>query len=192
MIPTYTKYSLLNLKHSYIDEPLVDIALYSNNQILVEMKYDLAHLPGATNRAFVRQSVAERLMLAASFLPEGYRLKVWDAWRSLTTQQHLYKTTYDVIKANNQDVNEDEILKIASQYISIPNPETYLHGTGGAVDVTIVGPNGKELNMGTEFDDFSEKSHTDYYNDGCSIMLQNRSLLYDVMTRAGFTNYPVQ
>ena len=50
---------------------------------------------------------------------------------------------------------------------------------------------GEELEMGTLFDEFNEKTETDYFehNDGETIR-NNRRLLYNIMVSAGFTNLP--
>jgi len=52
--------------------------------------------------------------------------------------------------------------------------------------------------MGTIFDDFSDRAATNYFegmvtekthDNGTSIPLHNRRLLYSIMTSVGFTNY---
>ena len=81
-----------------------------------------------------------------------------------------------------------------------------IHNTGGAVDLTIIGPDGEPLDMGTSFDAFSEATWTDYFEPGFSrnetmegnangpgatnTVISNRRMLYNVMTAAGFTNLP--
>ena len=90
---------------------------------------------------------------------------------------------------------EEEKKKIISTYISFPNYDRALppvHTTGGAVDVTLVDKNGVELDMGTHFDEFSEKAHTDYFEKNCEnpIVRENRRILYNAMIGAGFTNLP--
>ena len=67
------------------------------------------------------------------------------------------------------------------------------HTTGGAVDLTLIDEHRNELDMGTGFDDFSEKAETDYFEksefDG-SIVQKNRRILKKAMESAGFTNLP--
>ena len=66
-----------------------------------------------------------------------------------------------------------------------------VHTTGGAVDVTILDSNGNELEMGSGFDEFSDRTYTAYYeNSKDERIRKNRRLLYGVMTKAGFSNLP--
>ncbi|MCX7610742.1 MAG: hypothetical protein N2043_04025, partial [Ignavibacterium sp.] len=59
------------------------------------------------------------------------------------------------------------------------------HNRGCAVDVTLVDSLGNELDMGTPYDDFTEKSHIDYFDFPAKV-LENRKLLKDVMMKFGF------
>ena len=71
-----------------------------------------------------------------------------------------------------------------------------VHSTGGAVDLTIVGPDGEVLEMGTGFDEFNSATWTYAFepDSGTGLVNEtardNRRLLYNVMTEVGFTNLP--
>ena len=84
--------------------------------------------------------------------------------------------------------------KFISKFVSIPvfdKMRAPVHTTGGAVDLTLIDTNGKPLNMGTDFDDFSEKANTDYYERHFNQEItKNRRLLYNAMINEGFTNIP--
>ena len=95
-----------------------------------------------------------------------------------------------------------------------------VHTTGGAVDLTIIDMDTcQELNMGTSFDFFGEKAASDYFErqdvflkdrfckDRCHKNVSckergrnlldekarsNRRMLYNVMTKAGFSNLPTE
>ena len=63
-------------------------------------------------------------------------------------------------------MSESKIDKLVKVFVSEPIRNidiAPLHCTGGAIDLTITHENGTELNMGTEFDDFSENAHTNHY-----------------------------
>ena len=86
-------------------------------------------------------------------------------------------------------------LQIISRYVSYPENNVLLppvHTTGGAVDLTLIDSDGNELDMGTEFDSFSEAASTAYYEQvGTDTKIRdNRRMLYNAMTGAGFTNLP--
>lgn len=69
------------------------------------------------------------------------------------------------------------------------------HNSGGAVDVTL-SFEGKDLDMGTDFDAMVPESRTDYfmgYTSSSGRLLEvkkNRDMLKSIMLDAGFTNYP--
>jgi D-alanyl-D-alanine dipeptidase len=67
-----------------------------------------------------------------------------------------------------------------------------IHSFGMAVDVTLADANGRELDMGTAFDDLSERSHPALESEHLargeltSLQLANRALLRGAMTAAGW------
>ncbi len=67
-----------------------------------------------------------------------------------------------------------------------------IHSYGMAVDVTLVNAQGNELDMGTPFDDMTERSHpaleAQHLQTGAlsALQISNRKLLRDAMTAAGF------
>jgi D-alanyl-D-alanine dipeptidase len=63
------------------------------------------------------------------------------------------------------------------------------HSRGSTVDVTLVGDAALPLDMGTPFDLFDARSHTDSAEVG-AVQRRNRSLLREVMERHGFENLP--
>ena len=89
--------------------------------------------------------------------------------------------------------NQDEVIK---NYVSLPNENEELpplHATGGAIDLTIVDvKTKKELDMGIGFDAFSDLTNTDAFEkEGMDETIrENRRILYNAMTKAGFTNLP--
>lgn len=66
-----------------------------------------------------------------------------------------------------------------------------VHTTGGAVDLTILDNYGRELDMGSFFDEFTDRTYTAYYENEKNVLVKNnRRLLYNIMTTVGFTNLP--
>lgn len=190
MIPTYRSLKTTKLTEAFVDEAFVDIASYSNGLILVDMQYFKHKCKGAINVAYVRKSVADMLIKAAHTLPDGMHIKVWDAWRSIETQTYLYNKYYNRIKQEYPYLKDPELTERVEQFISKPG-HNYLHGTGGAIDVTLVDDNGNDLNMGTQFDEFNNKTRTDYFEHRYNLrILFNRRILYDAMINAGFVNNP--
>jgi len=150
---------------------------------------------------WVRQGVADALYRASQLLPKGCRFQVWGAWRPLALQQALFDKYVESLRKNEPELSYEDLRKKAQQFISLPstNPKKPSpHNTGRAVDLTLIGPDGKELDMGTEFDHFGIEAETTYFEhrlrEGAISeqeiqILKNRRLLYSIMITAGFTNY---
>lgn len=181
-----------------IDESFVDILEYSDGKILVDARYYANGYNGAINRVFVRKSVADRLMMANHLLPSNYHLKIYDAWRPYDVQYALYDEHYNnlVSLPENKDKDADTLHTLARMFVSYPDRSkkfSFVHSSGGAVDLTIVDADGNELDMGTDFDEFSDYSATNSYEDSDNIVVRdNRRLLYNVMAQVGFTNYTAE
>jgi len=163
----------------------------------VKMQYPLRGHKTAVEQCYVRHEVYEMLQQAASYLPPGFRIRLWDAWRPLALQQELFDALSRQITERFDLARLDEAQRLAviSQYVSLPSDNRQnppLHTTGGAVDVTLLDAAGNELDMGTPFDSFTPDSATAYFESHpCSGHIrQNRRLLYYCMTRAGFENLP--
>lgn len=74
--------------------------------------YKRDELDGALLTCFAREGVAKRLVQAASYLPQGYALLVWDSYRPLSTQAALYQDYY------NQLVEKKETFSRRGDYRS--------------------------------------------------------------------------
>jgi len=77
------------------------------------------------------------------------------------------------------------------QYLASPDRGS-IHSFGMAVDVTLIDTEGRELDMGTAFDDLTERSHpaleTESMQRGeiTAAHIANRQILRDVMTTNGW------
>ncbi len=148
------------------NEKLLPLSNLYPPRILVEPQYFLRGIKGSIKECFVRETVAEMLIKASKLLPDGYKFVVWDAWRPIEVQERLFNLYAEKLKNLYTDLNEKDLVELTQKYISLPsadedNPSP--HNTGGAVDLSIVDSLGNYLNMGTSFDDFSDKSNTRYY-----------------------------
>ena len=118
-------------------------------------------------RALLRPATATKLAAAqAEFAQRNLSLKIWDAFRPLRVQREMWKVKPD------------------SNYVANPARGSR-HNRGAAVDITLVDKDGKELDMGTGFDDFSPKAHLDALGLSETVK-KNRALLREVMERNGF------
>lgn len=122
------------------------------------------------DRSYLVEAAAKALKNAVhDFDKLGYRIKIWDAYRPLRAQYILWKLVPD------------------ERYVA--NPQTgSRHNRGCAIDLTLVDDNGKELNMGTDFDNFTEKAHRTYTDLPLNV-LHNRHLLTKIMEKNQFIGW---
>ncbi|WP_349409436.1 M15 family metallopeptidase [Pseudalkalibacillus sp. SCS-8] len=186
-------------------EELVSIQSMNTALLVVKPRYYAMGLPGAMSDCYVRREVALKLVEAARKLPDGYKLLIWDGWRPFSVQKLLYETYLNELKDEHPYWSEERLHEGARQFVSYPTVDEDApppHSTGGAVDLTILDENDEPLDMGTGFDEFSDRAWTRYFdekkkNEGTlnekeETYLQNRRLLVHVMTTSGFTNYSAE
>src|SRR5690606_7701247 len=119
------------------DDIIIDLKYATPDNITGKPVYD-------SNIAWLRRGTAIKLKRANEALMEqGYRIKVWDAYRSEKNHRLLHET------AKN------------SYYFIDPRIGSN-HTRGAAVDVTLVDAEGNEVDMPSSFDEMSQKAHRDY------------------------------
>ena len=118
----------------------------------------------------------------------GYRLKVFDAYRPAAAVKHfvlwgLEDTDVRMKPFFYPDLDKEELFMRG--YIASRSS----HSRGSTVDLTLFDMRtGKELDMGSPFDYFSEVSHPDYTGI-TKEQYENRMLLRNAMLRNGFEPY---
>ena len=115
----------------------------------------------------------------------GYRLKIYDAYRPACAVRHFVLWGIEDLDVRMKPYFYPDLPKQAlfeRGYISRRSS----HSRGSAVDLTLLDMrSGKELDMGSPFDLFSEASHPDY-KGVTQEQFDNRMLLQGVMVRNGF------
>jgi D-alanyl-D-alanine dipeptidase len=159
-----------------------------DSSIFVDLKYASddnflnTNLYGDLCRAYLQPDVAEKLVNASNLLQAEYpelRLLVWDAVRPVSVQQRMWDLC-------------DVPLKRRHWYVSPPEKRS-LHNFGAAVDVTLVTTEGEYLDMGTDFDHFSDTAYTVNEAEMVSAgkisetAYDNRLILRTMMRKAGFS-----
>ena len=118
-------------------------------------------------------------------LVQGYRLKIFDTYRPACAVKHFVLWGIE-----DQDIRMKPYF-----YPDLEKQELFLkgyvakkssHSRGSTVDLTLLDmKTGKELDMGSPFDLFSEKSHPDFRGI-TEDQYENRMILRNVMLRNGF------
>lgn len=136
---------------------------------------------GNLEDAYLQPEALSKLYKASDYLSKAHpdlTLLIWDAARPRRIQQVLW--------------DKAEIpLPERSQYVA--NPESgSIHNYGCAIDLTLADSSGNPLDMGTDYDDFSEIAHIDNETELIEkglltdLQVQNRAILRTAMTEAGF------
>lgn len=156
-------------------------------------------VPGSSPSIMARKTVKEMLHKAEDLLPEGYHLKILDAYRPVAVQQFLWDFYRARFRGERPDASDEELDEYTRTCVSMPSYNVLqpaIHNTGGAVDLTVTGPDGLELDMGTALDEFCDATWTNAFEEDSGsgledpVVRDNRRMLYSVMTEAGFTNLP--
>ncbi|WP_248402947.1 M15 family metallopeptidase [Butyrivibrio fibrisolvens] len=125
------------------------------------------------------KSVSNEMMV------QGYRLKVYDAYRPARAVKHfvlwgIEDTDIRMKPYFYPDLEKQELF--VKGYIA----KNSSHSKGSTVDLTLFDmKSGKEVDMGSPFDHFSEVSHPDYKGI-TDEQYENRMALQKVMIRNGF------
>ena len=157
-----------------IDIRLVDPTIMVDARYATPSNFTGAPLPGyETNRALMRREAAAALArVQKRARNEGVALKVFDAYRPV-------RATLAMVDWANR-TGQQRLLR--DGYIASRSR----HNLGLAVDLTLVGGDGRELDMGTPFDTFSAAAHT---ANAAGQVAANRRLLVRLMQAEGFTSY---
>jgi zinc D-Ala-D-Ala dipeptidase len=192
-----------NVEIHECNEKLIPLSDLYPDGILIKPQYFLEGIEDSMEECYVRDTVAKILIKASKLLPNGHKFVVLDAWRSIEVQKTIFSRYKERLQRYYPNANEKKLVCLTQKYVSLPstnedNPSP--HNTGGAIDLSLIDSSGNYLNMGTSFDDFNEKSNTRYYeqlieaekklSDEELIVSNNRRLLFHLMNRVGFTNYP--
>jgi len=157
------------------NQELVDIQK-SVPEIVLDIRYATAHnftgqavYPSA--RAFARKPVVMQLKAIQEELKsKNLGLKIYDAYRPYAITVKFYEVYPD------------------STFVANPRKGSR-HNRGAAIDLTLIElKTGNELEMTSQFDDFSDKAISNYQG-GTAIQNANRKLLIETMTKHGFTVY---
>lgn len=160
-------------------------ALLSIEGIAIDLRYATPdnfvsrNIYGGLDCSWLRREAADALEQAAQWLARqrpGYRILVLDALRPQRVQELLWAE-----------------LAGTPLTLYLANPERgSIHSWGMAVDVSLLDPQGREVDMGAAFDEMSLISHTDHEAEHLaqgllrSEHLIERGWLRAAMRQAGF------
>ena len=141
--------------------------------------------------AYLTKEATNALLGASNdLIKQGYRIKIYDAYRPKTAVEHFKRWAQDFNAVSMKPYfyptkEKAELFEIG--YISGRSS----HSRGSAVDLTLVDMvTGREVDMGCGFDFFSELSHSDRVEGLSEEHLNNRLTLRKAMLDNGFKPHP--
>lgn len=140
---------------------LVDVRYATKNNFTGRILYN-------SSKVYLIKEVAESLANVNKYVKTkyGYRIKVFDGYRPLSVQKIMWSIVHD------------------ERYVANPQKGSR-HNRGCAVDLTLVDSLNNEINMGTSYDDFTEKAHRNYEKLSDEV-IRNRKILEEAMIKHGF------
>lgn len=150
---------------------ILDLRYATNNNVCGHKLY-------SAPICYLNQAAAEALQKAVILAKDlGLKIKIFDGFRPIEVQQFMFD------KFPSDDPN--------GGFISNPKTGTTPHCRGVAIDLTLCDSTEKELEMGTDFDNFSNlASHR--CNKISLTAQKNRLILLGIMTLAGFDFYSME
>lgn len=170
----YLKGNSIALYEGINDTTFVKLKKFSGDFVF-EMKYatDTNFLKTKVydcDECYLRMKTIKSLIDAnTEFQSLGYRIKLFDCYRPLDIQKKMW-----------------EIVPNAD-YVADPKKGS-IHNRGGAVDITLVDSDGKEVDMGTSFDFFGPEAAHNYQGFSRRVR-KNRTLLKEIMLKHNFKSF---
>lgn len=171
------------------DKNFADVSEISNLRVNLryasENNFLKRNVYGEFHQCFLHRIAAEKLRKAARELQEerpGWKLLAFDCLRPRSVQTKLFA----VVKGTGQQ-----------PYVADPRSGS-IHNYGFAIDLSLEDENGRELDMGTGFDDFTPLSQPnrehEFLQAGKLIrnQIEHRLILRKIMLHAGFLQLPIE
>ena len=154
--------TFVNLKE-YSSDFVYDMKYATSDNFLKAKVYDCGE-------CLLRLKTVKALVKAnETFMQQGLRIKLYDCYRPLDIQKKMW-----AIVSN-------------PKYVADPAKGS-IHNRGGAVDITLVDKEGKELDMGTTFDFFGIEASHNYLKLPPKVK-DNRQLLKTIMIANEFNSF---
>ncbi|WP_251140987.1 M15 family metallopeptidase [Cellulomonas dongxiuzhuiae] len=174
------------------DPRVAAVPVVDSGEPLVVARLPRLHVSGEPQGSRVRATVARRLLRADAALPVGLHLALAEGWRSPGAQAAIVARYGSRVRLDHPGATPDDVERLTSRYVA---PVAVApHVAGAAVDVTLVDPTGRELDLGCPLDATPEESEGRCFTDAPVPPAARalRTALSDAMSTAGFVNYPTE
>ena len=165
-----------------VPDAILEIRYYSTYNFVGE-RIDGYEQPVAL---LTKEAASALRAVSDDLMAQGYRLKIYDAYRPQTAVDHFVEWAKDLEATEMKAYFYPEVDKsdlFEDGYIARHSG----HSRGSTVDLTLLDMStGKEVDMGGTFDYFGRRSHSDYTSGLTEEQIANRRLLRSAMVAHGF------
>lgn len=180
------------------DPRVTGIAVGDNGEGLVDvrdcgLRVSSFRADDAGDFSHVRTGLATRLIRAAEALPRGTHLLLIEGYRPPALQRRYFEDYLSSLRETSPGSDEEQLRMLASRYVSPPGIAP--HSAGAAIDLTLCGGDGTELDLGTPVNASPEQSAGACYTHHPSVGGEargNRATLARALRAAGLVNYPTE
>ncbi|MGC4047123.1 MAG: M15 family metallopeptidase [Armatimonas sp.] len=136
---------------------------------------------------FLRERVAQKLIMAADSLPEGYAFSVRTCMRSYAMQKALFDRYFAELKEKHPDWSYATLRRQTCRFFAPYDQKAPPgHCTGAAVDVHLLLPSGHKADLVKPLSGW-KAARSDVHGLGPRAT-KNREILFAAMISAGFSN----
>ncbi len=148
----------------YIPDAVIDLRYATSNNFTGKVLYD-------DSEAYLCYGTVKKLINVQNDLKKrGFKLVIWDAYRSHEAQWKLWEAYPDPV------------------FVADPRKGITSHSRGNTIDVSIVYIDGRNVELPSAFDEFSSVADRNY-NDVSPEAKANALMLESIMYKNGFTGY---
>ena len=148
----------------FIPDAQVDLRYATADNFTGQVIYDFTE-------PYLRYGTVKKLMAVQEDLRQlELNMKIWDGFRPFSAQIKMWEVFPD------------------DTYVADPTIGASNHNRGCAIDLTLVDNDGRELEMPSEFDNFTVQANRDY-SDCTEVAAQHAELLEVLMEKHGFKGY---
>jgi D-alanyl-D-alanine dipeptidase len=199
-------YAQVNAVLLIADPKILAVKIIENHEPMVNLTQqniiaygESPEIPNNTDYTQMRKKIYEKLVAAQKLLPKGVHFRIWEAYRSLHTQEMIFQGRYKIVRALYPTWTKDavftETTRLVSPVINLDGSKNIPpHSTGGTVDIYLIDDKGNPLEMGLHPRDWMTKDNDGSRSLTASTVISqtaqaNRKIMNQALEAVGFINY---
>lgn len=195
----YINYLLVRLKiRKVLPAKIINKVLIEDNNdplVKVDIKaYDIILDKRISEPVYLRKEVCSKLYNICHDMKEkNLRVKLYDAYRTIEEQNSSWEKRLIQTRNENPNVSDEDLIRLNKMKVSNCYDEKSIggHQSGGALDISLCDLNGNELDFGTSYEEYNEKTFS-FAKNISKKQKENRKILFNEMKKYNFINFPCE